>query len=431
MIYYDSPDLKRSRFMFMLQAAFEYLVSILMVEGTFLAELTDALGFNDAQTGVLYSIISLGCLFQILSLFFRRGSVKRFAIYMSILNQILFLLLYIIPDVPISASLKRIVFVVFVVLAYAGLYTSNPKINYWRVSLIEPNRRGRYNGWMQIISLILGMTFSYGMGAVVDHYKNLQNTTGVDYMPTIFRICAITIFVLLILHLITLLSIVELPSEEKEEKRENIFKSILNVVMDKRVLLLVGVFILWNIAQYSAMPFYKTYQLEELKMHQTTIQILTAVVGGIIQMAVAMPIGWVGDKFSFPKMLLVCLAFMFLRCFVVIFATPENGVFCFVLYNIFNSVPYVGALCALMNCVFSAVPENMRADSFALCQSAGGICGFITSLVMGGLVTKIQENGNQFLGMNVYAQQVVSVISCIFALIAMLYVVFVIEKKAK
>ena len=53
MIYYDSSEMKRSRFLFMLQAAFEYLIAILMVDGSVLAELTNSLGFTDAQTGVL------------------------------------------------------------------------------------------------------------------------------------------------------------------------------------------------------------------------------------------------------------------------------------------------------------------------------------------------------------------------------------------
>lgn len=130
MIYYDSPEMRRSRFLFMLQAGFEYLIAILMVDGSVLAELTNSLGFTDAQTGVLYSFISLGCLFQIVSIFFRRGSVKKFVIIMSVLNQLLFMLLYVIPDIPFSDSLKRIIFVIFIVCAYAGLYIGNPKMNY-------------------------------------------------------------------------------------------------------------------------------------------------------------------------------------------------------------------------------------------------------------------------------------------------------------
>ncbi len=435
MIYFDSAEMKRSRFLFMLQAAFEYLIALLMVEGTILAELANNLGFNSAQTGVLYSIISLGCLFQILSMLFRRGSVKKFSIIMSIINQVLFMVLYIIPDVPIDASIKRIVFVVFVILAYAGLYTANPKISYWRVSLVEVNKRGKYNGFMQMISLVLGMGFSYIMGAMVDHYKWVQQETGVNQMPTIFRICALTIFGLLIIHQLILFSIVELPREE--EKKTNVLKNILNVATNKKILLIAGAFALWSAAQYSAMPFYKDFQIRAiadsgLGMSQTMSTMLNVIIGGIFQFAVAIPIGMVGDKFSFKTMLLVCLVTMFLRSFVVIFVTPENSTFCFVLYNLFHSFSAVGAYCALMNIVFTSVPENICADSYAFCQSVGGIVGFLTSLVMGGIISSIQDNGNTFLGIKVpYAEQVLSIIACLLAAIAVVYVMLALKKTEK
>ena len=425
MIYYDSSEMKRSRFLFMLQAAFEYLIAILMVDGSVLAELTNSLGFTDAQTGVLYSFISLGCLFQIVSIFFRRGSVKKFVIIMSLLNQGLFMLLYVIPDIPFSGSLKRIIFVIFIVCAYAGLYIGNPKMNYWRVSLVEVNRRGRYNGWMQIISLILGMSFSTAMGVLVDNYKLAGN------LPAVYRICAIAIFGIMLIHQVILFNIVELPREEEE--KGSVIKNILGVATNKKIWILVIMFVIWNIAQYSAFPFYRTYQIKELGMDQTLINILAFIVAGIVQMVTALPVGYIGDKFSFPKMLMLCLGAMFFRAFIVLFATPEAGptisAICFAICYSCNAIMANGALFALMNIVFLKVSENIRADAYAFCQSIGGVCGFLTTIVMSNLVNSIQSNGNTFLGMNVYAQQVVSVISCLFAVIGILYVWFVIDKK--
>lgn len=426
MIYFDSDEMKRSRFMFMLQAAFEYLIALLMVEGTILAELANNLGFTSAQTGVLYSIISLGCLFQIFSMLFRRGSVKKFSIIMSIINQMLFMLLYVIPDVPVNASIKKIVFVVFVILAYAGLYIANPKISYWRVSLVEVNRRGKYNGFMQMISLVLGMAFSFGMGAMADYYKSINQ------MTTAFRICAITILALTIIHQLILFSIIELPREE-EEKKGNVLKNILSVATNKKILLIAGAFALWAAAQYSAMPFYKDFQIREISesglgMSQTTSTIINVIIGGVFQFIVAIPIGMVGDKFSFKTMLIVCLITMFLRSFVVIFVTPETSILCFILYNLFHSVSAVGAYCALMNVVFVSVPENKCADSYAFCQSVGGVCGFVTSLAMGGVLSEIQGNDNTFLGIKViYPEQVLSAIACLLAAAAVVYMIFAIK----
>ncbi len=52
--------------MYIFEAGPEYLISIL-VAGSFLATLTRELGISDGLTGILSSIISLGCLFQLLS----------------------------------------------------------------------------------------------------------------------------------------------------------------------------------------------------------------------------------------------------------------------------------------------------------------------------------------------------------------------------
>ena len=86
-------QLKRGRVLFIIQAALEYLVSIL-VTGQFLTTLTKELGLSDSLTGILSSIISLGCLFQLISMVFRKKTVKSFVVLLSILNQVLFLFLF-------------------------------------------------------------------------------------------------------------------------------------------------------------------------------------------------------------------------------------------------------------------------------------------------------------------------------------------------
>ena len=108
--------LNRSRLMYIFQAALEYLIAIL-VSGTYLATLTAELGISDSLTGIISSIISLGCLFQLLSFFLRKGSVKKLVLGLSIVNQLLFMLLYIIPLPAGGGSLRIAAFVVMIVLA--------------------------------------------------------------------------------------------------------------------------------------------------------------------------------------------------------------------------------------------------------------------------------------------------------------------------
>jgi predicted membrane-bound spermidine synthase len=92
----NSKLYKRSRLLYHAEAALEYLVA-LSVSGSFLAYLTASLGISDSVTGIISSIISLGCLFQLCSLLIRRQRVKNFVVWASMLNQICFMVLYILP----------------------------------------------------------------------------------------------------------------------------------------------------------------------------------------------------------------------------------------------------------------------------------------------------------------------------------------------
>ena len=106
-----------SRAMYIIEAALEYFISIL-VAGSFLATLTKELGFSDSLTGILSSVISLGCLFQLLSMFYRKTRVKRLVVFFSIMNQLMFMLLYVIPLTSVSQSVKTVAFVGLIILAY-------------------------------------------------------------------------------------------------------------------------------------------------------------------------------------------------------------------------------------------------------------------------------------------------------------------------
>ena len=105
------------RWMYILEAAFEHLLHLL-VAGSFLATLTAELGMSDSLTGILSSMISLGCLFQLLSVPLHPKRQKPFVVILSIVNQVLFLLLYVIPLGGGSKNLKIVLFIATIFLAY-------------------------------------------------------------------------------------------------------------------------------------------------------------------------------------------------------------------------------------------------------------------------------------------------------------------------
>ena len=105
----NDSSLKRSRLMYIFEAALEYLVSIL-VTGSFLATITKELGISDSLTGILSSVISLGCLFQLLSLSVRRAKVKKLVVILSVINQAFFMLLYVIPLTGAKNQIKIVLY---------------------------------------------------------------------------------------------------------------------------------------------------------------------------------------------------------------------------------------------------------------------------------------------------------------------------------
>lgn len=412
---------RKSRIMYIIEAALEYLVSIL-VAGSYLATLTKYLGISDGLTGIISSFISLGCVFQLVSLFIRRSRMKPLVVVFSIINQLLFMLLYVIPVINISSTVKTVIFVISIFSAYFIYNIAHPpKIN-WFMSLVDDGIRGRFTANKEIISLISGMVFTYLMGSLVDRFEAVGN------IEAAFVICAVVIFILTVSHTLTMLF-----SREKEIPdtctKSNLFKEKISVLKDKNVIRVAIVFILWNIASYSTLPFFGTYQIKELGFSLTFVSILQ-IISSFLRMAFSRFMGSYADRKSFAVMIRLCFFITAIGFVFAIFCVPQNGRIFFTVYSIFNAVAMAGINSALINLVFDNVSSEKRADSLAISQALSGVAGFVATLCISGLVTYIQKSGNKLFGINVYAQQVASLIALIFTVAAIIYVtVFIIGKK--
>ena len=65
----------------------------------------------------------------------------------------------------------------------------------------------------------------------------------------------------------------------------------------------------------------------------------------------------------------------------------------------------------------------------AIKNSIGGVCGFLASPLGARILSAVQENGNMVLGVPLYGQQLLSLLSFLVITAAVLYVHFVIEKQ--
>lgn len=413
--------LKRSRLMYIFEAALEYLISIL-VSGSFLATLTKALGMSDSLTGVLSSVISLGCLFQLLSAVYRRRKVKRFVMALSVLNQLLFMLLYVIPLSGAGEQFKIVLFVVVIILAYLLYNIAHPKKISWLMSLIEDGHRGRFTANKEIVSLLIGMAFSFGMGVVVDYFS------GRNEIRTAFALSGAVIFVLMILHTVTMAFAVEKSAESADcadcaetAERRGFRENLREITGNKKIVKISMVFILYNIATYMATPFYGTYQIRELGFSLKLVSAFT-MLSSIVRILVSRFWGSYADKRSFAEMVEKCLLVLSVSYLCATLATPASGKFMFAGYYICHGIAQGGINSALINLIFDYVTPDRRADSLAICQAGAGIAGFLTTLAVSPLVTAIQRNGNSLLGVPVYAQQVLSAAALFFTAVTILFV---------
>ena len=403
--------LKRSQLMYMLEAALEYFIAIL-VSGSYLATLTKELGLSDSLTGLLSSIISLGCLFQLLSIFIRRNKMKPLVIVCSIINQVLFMSLYLIPLTNFDKQVKVALFVVIILLAYVIYNIIHPKKIHWLMSLVDNGHRGRFTANKEIFSLTAGILFSFVMGAVIDYFK--EN----GQIKTAFILSAVIISIIMILH--TLAMVFAEERELAQPHREKLLQTIGELMLNKNILRVCGVFILYNISNYASVPFYGTYQIGELGF---SLKFVSAIVmcGSMSRVMVSKFWGKYADKKSFAAMVEKCFIFMGISQLFVVFANPTTGKFTFVLYYVFNGIAQGGINSALINLIYDYVPLEKRADSLAITQAVAGLVGFLTTLCISPLVSHIQRCGISLLGVSIYAQQVVSLLALLFTVFTILY----------
>lgn len=418
----NEKALQRSRILYIIEAALEYFISILFA-GSYLATLTSHLGMSDGLTGILSSFISLGCIFQLFSVFLKRRRVKTIVTSLSVVNQLLFLLLYIIPLSGTSKQVKIALFIAAIFLAYLIYNCVHPLKISWLMSLVEDGKRGVFTSYKEIVSLLSGMVFSFGMGTLIDHYQD------VGQIETAFVLCGITVFVLMVLHTLTMAFSVEIPADEEPVQR-NPIREMLLALQDKNVVKVTILFVLWYIASSAATPFYGTYCIKELGFSLQFVSILS-IVYSLVRASVSTFWGKFADKNSFASMVSICLGIAGVGFLVNVFTVPENGRVFYTLYYALYAVAMGGINSALTNLVFDLVKTDMRSNALALSQAVSGFVGFLTTVVVSRLVSYIQENGNIFLGMHLYAQQVVSAIAVLFTVLAVLYVLFFLRKSKK
>ena len=412
------------RLWLIIEAALEYLISI-MVSGAYLARITSSLGFSDSLTGVLSSFVSLGCLFQLsaIVLFSRMRSAKRPVIFCHIINELLFMLVYLTPVLELAQWQKTTLFLVCFCGAHILSKLMQANKTDWMTSLIDMRSLGRFTANKEIVSLISGMTFTYLMGSLIDRLEAVGNARAA------FIIGAITILALAATHIY---SVIRIPERANTARSSiGIRDSLRRLLADKMVRRVVMVSILWQVANSCAYPFYGAYQINELGFSMTFVSVLS-ILYSIVRVSFSPMLGRYADKRSFSHMSCICFMIAAAGFLVNCFTTPANGRVFYTLFFCLYAVAMGGINSSLTNLVFEHVKGDNRRDALAINAALGDVAGFGATCLMSPVVARIQSNGNLLWGMNIYAAQFVSAVAFILtlALVAYMRIVVIGRKKA-
>ncbi len=418
----DRDIYKSSRFYYLLESAFEYFITIL-VGGAYIANLTSYIGLSDSLTGIVTSFVSLGWTFQMVAIFISKSKpCKKWVSSLFIICQLAFAFIYIIPFFNLSKSFKTVMFIVVLLSAHFIMNIVFPHKTRWFMALVEDKKRGRFTATKEIISLLGGMVFTFLCGSVTDYYKEAGNIEGA------FIFSGIAIGTLMLLHTATLLLSKEKPIENQEIS--SVGKEIKELFKNKTLFKVIAVSMLWNAAHYAYIPFMGTYQIKELNFSMTFISLLAALYA-ILRSLFSRPMGAFADRFSFRNMLTLCFIIEAVSLFLKVFVVPANGKVLYTISYGLDAIAMAGINSSEINLIYDHVSEKDRTSALALKGTLAGLCGFLATLLMSRLVAFIQDSGNQFLGMSLYAQQVASAISFILIAITLVYLNTVVKKIKK
>ncbi|MBQ7335038.1 MAG: hypothetical protein IJW92_01005 [Clostridia bacterium] len=415
-----TPEYRRSRNAYLLECMFEYFVTLLITD-TFLANLLSHVGFSESEIGIISSIVSLAFIIQLFSLILARSTVskKRIGILFDTVGQFFFLFLYVVPFLSLSDLWRKLLVLLCIGAGYVCKYLVSTIRYQWANSFVDPEKRASYSAVKEIVSLIGGMIFTVSVGAIYDAFVSSDNLIGG------FLFIAILILVVNICNLICHLLIKkdDPPAENLPKKS---FKAIFeNTLQNKNFRKLLVVSILWNCAKYSVLGFVGTFKYDlvssafDIGVIMLVVQIIN-MLGSVIRIFVSKPFGRYSDKTSFAKGFYVAMFFIVAAYACMMLSTKQTWFF-IVLYQILFEVGNAGVGQNSFNMMYSYVDSNYIAEAMALQNCVGGICGFLCSLVAGQLLSLIKGANPVLLGIELYAQQFLAILSILFCIACILF----------
>ncbi len=419
-IDFSSPSYVRSRRAYILQAAFEYFVALLVADA-FLAKLLGSMGFAQSEIGIISSFISLAFVFQLFSLFLSNVNIKKktLVLLLHTAGQFLFLGLYMLPFLPLSPGIRRVLVYVFIICAYMGQYLVSSFLFKMANNNVHPEKRASFSAVKEIVSLVSGMVFSLVIAKIFELFESADNMEGG------FVFFAIAI---LVINIFDFVCIMLIKSEESDADLLRPKRSMTDIFRhtfgNKNFILILIVAILWKSANYFTAGFMGAFRVDTtgngLGLGLLLVQII-AMAGSLGRALISRPFGKYSDRHSFAAGFYLAL-FLAAGAFTCNIFTTEKTWFLTIGYTLLHGLCMAGINANTFNMVYSYVESEYIAEAMAIINCISGVCGFGASLIAARVLEAVQGAGNTVLGVHVFGQQIlggISLLICVACIIFM------------
>jgi len=418
---FNSKEYKKSRVAYAAQCTFEYFVTLLVADA-FLAKLLTAIGMSDSMIGVISSFISFSFLFQLLSIFLikKMKNVKKTVIIFDTISQLLFMSMYCLPFLKVDKSIKILLMIAAILLAYFFKYIITSIYFKWANSYVNPKKRGVYSSVKEMISLFCGMVFSLSVGFVIDRFEAFGN------------ICVGFLFIALVmlaLNVFNFISIMMIKNEQNVHQNNNIgFSNLIkNTLGNKKFQSVIVLTSLWEIARYISIGFMGTFKTNDLMISVGIVQVINSV-ASVLRLVFSVPIGKYSDKKSYAKGFELAFFIAAAGFFINIFTTSSTW-WLIAVFTVLYNVSLAGTNANTFNITYSYVKNEYIVQAMAIRSSISGVLGFLASLLGSWILTYVQKQGNTIFGIAIYGQQILSAISFVIIVCAIIYDKCVVEKQ--
>lgn len=425
--HFDTPEYKRSRKAYAAHCTFEYFVAILAGD-VFLAKLLLHAGMADWLIGIVSSIISLACLFQLFSVLIasKLKNIKKMCLIFVPLNQLLFMSMFVVPFLPIPSILKPIIITVMLFSAYFFYHLVASLLFKWANSFVDPKKRGQFSATKEMISLACGIVFTLIVGYIMDSFEALNNLEGgFLFLAISIFICAASCFVCIFLVKKRADHIAEEPNA-KSAPLKVVLKNTLGNKNYRNVVIMSS---MMHVSRYLTLGFMGTFKTKDLLLSVTIVQVIN-MVANFMRLVFSKPFGRYSDKHSFASAITLGLTIAAVGFAANMFTTP-SWIWGIVIFTICYNVSLAGINQNESNIIYNYVETEYFSQALAIKTSISGVLGFGASLVGSFILSFVQNNSNTFLGIPMYGQQLLSALSLLMTIATIVFLKLVIEKQAK